>query len=121
MAELDWLYFLLTGLIGIALGAFGSIFNTYASLYQAKDNAFLPSMPIPVTQLLTVRLSGVYVMGLFYQLLVMVPVLIKYVQVSGTGIFGNSECCSDNFPAVGVCINTFCSSWICRGQNRLRH
>lgn len=85
MAELDWLYFLLTGLIGIALGAFGSIFNTYASLYQAKDNAFLLSMPIPVTQLLTVRLSGVYVMGLFYQLLVMVPVLIKYVQVSGPG------------------------------------
>lgn len=87
MAELDWLYFLLTGLIGTALGAFGSIFNTYAGLYQAKDNAFLLSMPIPVTKLLTVRLSGVYVMGLFYQLLVMIPVLIRYILVAGPGFW----------------------------------
>ena len=58
-AGLGWLYFSLTGLIGVALGAFGSIFNTYASLYLAKDNSFLLAMPIPASGILTVRLMGV--------------------------------------------------------------
>ena len=32
-AGMGWLYFTLMGLVSILLGAFGSIFNTYASLY----------------------------------------------------------------------------------------
>ena len=35
-AELGWLYFFLMGSISILLGAFGSVFNTYAGLYLAK-------------------------------------------------------------------------------------
>lgn len=77
-AGMDWLYFSLMGLMGIALGAFGSIFNTYASLYLAKDNEFLLAMPIPASRILTVRLTGVYLMGLMYELIVMIPVLVKY-------------------------------------------
>ena len=67
-AGLGWLYFVIMGLIAVALGVFGSVFNTFASLYQAKDNDLLLSMPIPVSAILTVRLSGVYVMGLVFGL-----------------------------------------------------
>ena len=35
-AEMDWLYFALMGLMSIALGAFGSIFSTFAALYQPR-------------------------------------------------------------------------------------
>ena len=35
-------------MLAIVLGAFGSVFNTYSSLYLAKDNDLLLSMPIPV-------------------------------------------------------------------------
>lgn len=56
MAGMGWLYFALTGLIGVALGAFGSVFNTFASLYSAKDNAFLLAMPIPPARILAERL-----------------------------------------------------------------
>lgn len=91
MAGMGWLYFALTGLIGVALGAFGSVFNTFASLYSAKDNAFLLAMPIPPARILAVRLLGVYAMGLLYELLVMVPVLVKYFLVAKSG-FGTVIC-----------------------------
>ena len=85
MAGLGWLYFSLTGLIGIALGVFGSVFNTYASLYCAKDNEFLLAMPISASKILLMRLTGVYAMGLMYELLVMIPVLLKYFITAGPG------------------------------------
>ena len=40
-AGMGWLYFTLMGGIAILLGAFGSVFNTYAGLYLAKDNSLL--------------------------------------------------------------------------------
>lgn len=73
-----WLYFAIMGLIALFLGVFGSVFNTYASLYNAKDNDLLLSMPIPSGKILLVRLSGVYAMGLMYELIVMIPALIVW-------------------------------------------
>ena len=50
-----WLYFAIMGLITICMGVVGSVFNTYASLYLAKDNDQLLSMPIPSRRII---LSG---------------------------------------------------------------
>ena len=77
-AGMGWLYFALMGLIAILLGAFGSVFNTYAGLYLPKDNDLLLSMPIPVPALLASRLLGVYLMGLLYSAIVIVPAVIVY-------------------------------------------
>lgn len=73
-----WLYFTLMGLISIALGTFGSVFNTYTSLYLSKDNDLLLSLPIPVNVLMTSRLLGVYLMGFMYSAAVIVPAVIVY-------------------------------------------
>lgn len=73
-----WLYFALMGLVSVALGVFGSVFNTYASLYQAKDNDLLLSMPIPPAKILTARLFGVFAMGLMYELIVMIPTVLVW-------------------------------------------
>ena len=54
------------GLLAVLLGAFGSVFNTYSSLYLSKDNDLLLSMPIPVRSIMASRLLGVYLMGLMY-------------------------------------------------------
>lgn len=73
-----WLYFALMGLIAVALAVFGSVFNTFASLYQVKDNDLLLSMPIPTVKILIARLFGVYTIGLMYELIVMIPSLLVW-------------------------------------------
>lgn len=88
-AGVGWLYFAIMGLMALFLGVFGSVFNTYASLYKSKDNDFLLAMPIPSVKILTIRLSGVYFMGLMYELIVMIPTLIVWflnVKLNATGV-----------------------------------
>ena len=77
-AGLGWLFFAIMGLVSVALGVFGSVFNTFSSLYLAKDNDMLLAMPVPPSSILVSRLAGVYVMGLMYELIVMIPTLIVY-------------------------------------------
>ena len=85
LTELDmgWLYFLLMSGIAILLGAFGSVFNTYAGLYLAKDNDLLLSLPIPVKTIMASRLLNVYLMGAMYAVTVLIPALIVYWIVAG--------------------------------------
>ena len=75
---MGWLYFTLFAGLAILLGVFGSVFNTFSSLYQAKDNDLLLSMPIPIRAILASRLLGVYLMGLMFSGVVLLPAVIFY-------------------------------------------
>lgn len=77
-AGMSWFYFAIMGLMAILLGAFGSVFTTYSSLYLPKDNDQLLSLPIPVNTLIAARLLGVYLMGLMYSGVVVLPAIIVY-------------------------------------------
>ncbi len=91
-AGMNWMYFTLMGLLAIVLGTFGSVFNTYSGLYLSKDNDLLLSMPIPVGTIMTARLLGVYLMGLMYSGVVMLPAIIIYwifVSASAAVIIGS--------------------------------
>ena len=77
-AGFGWLYFTLMSLIAVVLGVVGSVFSTYASLYTPKDNDLLLAMPIPSSVLLLTRLFGVYITGLFYELIVMAPAILVW-------------------------------------------
>lgn len=81
-AGMSWLYFAVFGLMAIMLGTFGSIFNTYSGLYQARDNDLLLSMPIPAKDILIARLLGVYFMGLMFSAVIMLPTIIVYWLVA---------------------------------------
>ena len=74
----DWLYFTLFTVVGILLGVFGSVFNTFSGLYQAKDNDLLLSLPIPVRAILVSRLLGVYLMGLMFSGVILLPCVAVY-------------------------------------------
>lgn len=90
-AGIDWLYFAVMGLLGIFLGVFGSVFNTFSTLYLAKDNDFLLSMPIPVKDIMVSRLINVYLLSLMYSIVVLLPSVIVYwitVPVTPTVILG---------------------------------
>ena len=75
---LSWFYFTVMALLALVLGVFGSVFNTYASLYLAKDNDTLLAMPIPPRVILLARLAGVYLTGLFFELIVMIPATLAW-------------------------------------------
>ena len=72
----EWLYYSIMGMMSIALGTFGSVFNTYASLYLAKDNELLLAMPIPPSVILSTRMSLVLGMSLLYSGIVWIPAVI---------------------------------------------
>ena len=75
---MGWLYFLLMSGVAIFLGAFGSVFNSYASLYLSKDNDLLLSLPIPVRTILFARLANVYLLGVMYAATALIPMLVVY-------------------------------------------
>lgn len=77
-AGLGWLYFALTGLVSALLGVFGSIFTTYTTIYAAKDNELLLSMPIPPKYIIAARLSGVGFWSFVYTALTFLPTSAVY-------------------------------------------
>ena len=77
-ANLDWLYFSLLGMMALVIGVIGDVFTSYSSLFQAKDNDLLLAMPIPPAKLLAVRMTSVYMIGLLYEALALVPAIILY-------------------------------------------
>ena len=109
-AGMDWLYFALMGLIALLLGAFGSVFNTYTGLYLPKDNDLLLSLPIPVSVLVTSRLCSVYLMGLLYSGIVILPAIIVYWITAGRIAADAAD--------FRVCADTFLRAWLGRGKNQ---
>ena len=77
--DLGWLYFAMMSLISVVLGVFGSVFNTYSTLYMAKDNEQLLAMPIPPAYILAARILGVYLWSFIYTALAFVPAVIVYL------------------------------------------
>ena len=80
---MGWLYFTIMSGMAILLGAFGSIFNTFQSLYLPKDNDLLLSMPIPVRTIIIARLVSVYLMGAMYSSTALIPALAVYWIIAG--------------------------------------
>lgn len=80
---LDWLYFTLVGGAAVLLGVFGSVFSTYASLYAARDNELLLSMPIPPRYIIGARLFGVWFWGAIYTAIAYLPALVVHQAVAG--------------------------------------
>ncbi len=80
--DYEWLYYALLGFIAVALGVFGSVFNTYSMLYLAKDNDLLLSMPIRPSTLLGSRMASAYVLSIIYEAIVYIPAMIEYLKLS---------------------------------------
>lgn len=78
MIGLDWYYFTLMGLISLALGVFGSVFNTYASIYKAKDNDLLLSMPIKTSSILSAKVFVTFILSMIFSCIFYVPTIIYY-------------------------------------------
>ena len=90
-AGMDWLYFALMGVLTILFGTFGSVFNTFSCLFLSRDNDLMLSLPIPVNALMASRLLTVYLIGVMYSIVVILPAVIVYwivVSMSAAIVFG---------------------------------
>ncbi len=85
-AGLTWLFFDLMAILAVFLGTFGSVFNTYASLYRSNDNELLLAMPIPPSKIVLVRMIGVYAMGILYESLIYIPTLVALFVFGSPGV-----------------------------------
>lgn len=83
---MGWFFFALTATVAIAIGIFGSVFSTYSSLYLAKDNDLLLSLPVPVKYILASRLICVYLFGLMFSGAVLIPAVIVYNIFAGVTV-----------------------------------
>ena len=72
----NWLYMALIGCFGLAFALLGSVFQTYSTLFKAKDNELMLSLPIPQGKLLLSRMCTVYLMALLFCVLGSLPGLI---------------------------------------------
>ena len=82
----DWLYFAVMALAAMTFGVFGSVFNTYASLYLPKDNDLLMSLPIPTHALVLSRVAGVYATSLLYSAWIWIPAVLAYFVLAAGGM-----------------------------------
>ena len=60
----------------------GVLGGMFTGLSLAKDNDLLLAMPIPVCTIIAARLLGVYLMGLMYAGVVLLPAIIVYLVVA---------------------------------------
>ena len=75
---LAWIFFMIMGGMAFLAGVIGSVFTTAATLFQAKDNEFLLSLPISPVKILWSRMLSVYIMGMIYASMVLLPAIIFY-------------------------------------------
>ncbi len=71
-------YFAIFGILSSLMGIFGSVFLTYNTVYEAKDNDMLFSMPIPPSMILFSRMAGLYLTALGFEVLVFIPAIVVY-------------------------------------------
>ncbi len=77
--EMLFLYYFVMGLIAIAIGLLGSVFNTYFTVFDAKDNDLLLSLPIPPNKIVFVRVLSVAAMAALYESTALIPTFLVRV------------------------------------------
>lgn len=75
---LVWIFFMIMSILAFLAGIIGSVLSTSSALFRAKDNEFLLAMPIPPMKILLARMVSVYIMGLVYESMILLPAILFY-------------------------------------------
>ncbi len=83
-SEFAWAYYGMGAIAAMTIAIIGSVFINYNTIYKAKDNEFLLSLPITPSKLLFTKLLGVWLSGFMWELLVLLPFLVvSYILAPG--------------------------------------
>lgn len=81
-------FYLLIGIFATVAGLLGSVFNAYTTVFEAKDNEMLLSMPIPPRNILFVRIAALTLLTLLYESSVTIPAFIAFVRFASPSPLG---------------------------------
>ena len=73
-----WLYFVYTDIMAFGLMCIFSVFASKTTLYEAKDNDLLLSMPIKPGTILLSRMVSLEIVNLVFGLIVMIPAAVAW-------------------------------------------
>ena len=82
----DWKLFVMMDILGIALATLITMFSADLTLFRAKDNEILLSMPIPPGYILLARMAPLYVIALMFTASGVIPAIMTYVNTVGLNI-----------------------------------
>jgi len=82
------LFYLMLGLISAAIGLLGSVFNAYSTIFEAKDNEMLLSLPIPPRRIVFVRVTSLAAMTVMYEGIILLPAFIAFVKNASPTLAG---------------------------------
>lgn len=83
----DWMYFALMGIMATFIGVSGSLFTANSTIYHARDNEFLLSLPIPQWMIVFVRIAMIYLVSAVFEIMVMFPALLLYFVIGKAPIW----------------------------------
>ncbi|MBE5971872.1 MAG: hypothetical protein E7246_05015 [Lachnoclostridium sp.] len=83
----DWMYFALMGVMATFIGVSGSLFTANSTIYHAKDNEFLLSLPIPQWMIVFVRIAMIYLVSAVFEIMVMLPAILLYFVIGKAPIW----------------------------------
>ena len=83
----DWMYFAIMGIMATFIGVTGSLFTANSTIYHARDNEFLLSLPIPQWMIVFMRMSMIYLVSAVFEIMVMFPVIFVYFFLGNAPIW----------------------------------
>lgn len=87
-SDLEWLYFALTGVAAFLISFMLTSFYAQGSIFEAKDNEMLLSMPIRPSAILGSRLGALYFLNFFFAAAFMAAAGIVKLTSGGTAVAG---------------------------------
>ena len=86
--DLEWLSFVLMGLLSLCVVGLTNTLHAYSSLNRLKEETILPDGPKAIGAMLWAKFSGTYIMGLFYSLVFMIPGVIVHLHYANPNPIG---------------------------------
>lgn len=97
-----WLYFVYVDIMAFAMMCIFSVFASKTTLYEAKDNDLLLSLPIKPSVILLSRMTTLLIINLFFGLLVLIPAgMAWYRQIAF------SPMALVSFVLIALCLSLF--------------
>ena len=83
----DWKFFILMDIMGVLLGTLITMFTADLTLFRAKDNEMLLSMPIPPGYILLARMMPLCFISFIFVASTVIPTMMTYSKIIGFSAF----------------------------------